>query len=139
MFPARAADIRGDESHDRFLSVSPHLINRTRGAHHDRDLHLDIFSSLDGFGSVNGGDWGGYWGKQGPELLDHRLASFEAEQRMVFGANTIRQFVRMLASSTEESDVRDRWVTRMRNMPATVVSTTLGRPSRLAGRDRRRR
>jgi dihydrofolate reductase len=47
---------------------------------------------------------------------------------MVFGANTIRQFVRMLASSTEESDVRDPWVTRMRNMPATVVSTTLQAP-----------
>jgi dihydrofolate reductase len=34
----------------------------------------------------------------------------------------------MLADSTEESDVRDPWVTRMRNMPATVVSTTLGAP-----------
>ena len=27
---------------------------------------FDVFSSLDGFGSVSGGDWGGYWGKQGP-------------------------------------------------------------------------
>jgi dihydrofolate reductase len=89
---------------------------------------FDIFSSLDGFGSVDGGDWGGYWGKQGPELLDHRLASFDAEQRMVFGASTFRQFVRMLAASTEESDVRDPWVTRMRNMPATVVSSTLEGP-----------
>ena len=34
----------------------------------------------------------------------------------------------MLASSTEESEVRDPWVTRMRNMPATVVSTTLEGP-----------
>lgn len=24
-------------------------------------------SSLDGFGSVGGGDWGGYWGKQRPD------------------------------------------------------------------------
>ena len=32
---------------------------------------------------------------------------------MVFGANTFRAFVEMLASSTEESDVRDPWVTRM--------------------------
>jgi dihydrofolate reductase len=31
----------------------------------------------------------------------------------------------MLASSTEESEVRDAWVTRMRSMPTTVVSTTL--------------
>ena len=89
---------------------------------------FDIFSSLDGFGSVNGGDWSGYWGKQGPELLDHRLALYSEEQRMVFGANTFRQFVRMLAASTEESEVRDPWVTRMTSLPATVVSTTLDGP-----------
>jgi len=87
---------------------------------------FDVFSSLDGYGSYGGdGDWGGYWGKQGPELLDHRLASFDAEQRMVFGATTFRQFVQMLALSTEGSEVRDPWVTRMRSMPATVVSSTL--------------
>ena len=90
---------------------------------------FDVFSSLDGYGSYGGdGDWGGYWGKQGPELLDHRLASFDAEQRMVFGATTFQQFVQMLAESTEGSDVRDPWVTRMRSMPATVVSSTLEGP-----------
>ena len=67
---------------------------------------FDVFSSLDGYGAA-GGDWTGYWGKQGPELLDHRLALYDAEQRMVFGANTYRAFARMLASSTEESEVRD--------------------------------
>jgi dihydrofolate reductase len=87
---------------------------------------FDVFSSLDGYGSyAPPGDWGGYWGKQGPDLLDHRLALFGNDQRMVFGATTFRQFVSMLASSTEDSEVRDPWVTRMRNMPATVVSTTL--------------
>jgi dihydrofolate reductase len=90
---------------------------------------FDVFSSLDGYGSyAPPGDWGGYWGKQGPDLLDHRLALFANEQRMVFGATTFRQFVSMLASSTEDSEVRDPWVTRMRNMPATVVSTTLEGP-----------
>jgi dihydrofolate reductase len=89
---------------------------------------FDVFSSLDGYGSVSGGDWGGYWGKQGPELLDHRLALYEEEQRMVFGATTHRLFAEMLASSTEESEVRDPWVTRMLNLPATVVSTTLQEP-----------
>ena len=88
---------------------------------------FDVFTDLDGYGS-HSGDWGGYWGKQGPELLDHRLALYDAEQRMVFGANTYRMFARMLASSTEESEVRDPWVTRMRSMPATVVSTTLEGP-----------
>ena len=85
---------------------------------------FDVFSSLDGFGAA-GGDWTGYWGKQGPELLEHRLTLYGEEQRMVFGANTYRAFVQMLAASTEESDVRDPWVTRMRNLPATVVSKTL--------------
>jgi len=88
---------------------------------------FDVFSSLDGFGAA-GGDWTGYWGKQGPELLDHRLSLYREEQRMVFGANTYRAFARMLATSTEGSDVRDPWVTRMRNLPATVVSTTLQEP-----------
>jgi dihydrofolate reductase len=88
---------------------------------------FDVFSSLDGFAAATG-DWTGYWGKQGPELLEHRLASFGEEQRMVFGATTIREFVQMLAGSTEDSDVRDPWVSRMVNMPATVVSTTLDAP-----------
>jgi dihydrofolate reductase len=89
---------------------------------------FDVFSSLDGFGGVSGGDWGGYWGKQGPELLDHRLALYSEEQRMVFGANTYRLFIQMLAESAEDSDVRDPWVTRMRQLPATVVSTSLEGP-----------
>jgi dihydrofolate reductase len=53
---------------------------------------------------------------------------YDQEQRMVFGANTYRAHARMLASSTEESEARDPWVTRMRNLPATVVSTTLEEP-----------
>jgi dihydrofolate reductase len=88
---------------------------------------FDVFSSLDGFGGA-GGDWTGYWGKQGPELLGHRLDLYDEPQRMVFGANTYRLFVEMLASSTEDSEVRDPWVTRMWTMPATVVSTTLDGP-----------
>src|SRR3954465_13265690 len=88
---------------------------------------FDVFSTLDGYGAASA-NWSGYWGKQGPELLDHRLDLYGEEQRMVFGANTFRAFARMLASSTEGDDVRDPWVTRMRNMPATVVSSTLEEP-----------
>lgn len=88
---------------------------------------VDVFSSLDGFGTTSG-NWGGYWGKQGPELLAHRLAVYGAEQRMVFGARTYQVFAQMLAASTEESEVRDAWVTRMRSLPATVVSSTLEGP-----------
>ena len=89
---------------------------------------FDVFSSLDGFGSYDGGNWGGYWGKQGPEFLDHRLALYEEEQRMVFGANTYRQFVELLGSSTEESEVGDPVNARMRSLPTTVVSATLEGP-----------
>ena len=88
---------------------------------------FDVFSTLDGFGSFSGGNWGGYWGKQGPELLDHRLALYDAEQRIVFGANTFRMFEEMLGSSTDTSGV-DAWNLRMREMPATVVSATLKEP-----------
>ncbi|MFI1248830.1 dihydrofolate reductase family protein [Streptomyces anulatus] len=90
---------------------------------------FDVFSSLDGFGSYNGeGDWGGYWGKQGPELLDRRFSLYGEDQCMVFGAHTYREFVRLLGPGTKESGVGDAWVTRMRNLPATVVSSTLEGP-----------
>jgi dihydrofolate reductase len=85
---------------------------------------FDVFSSLDGFGAASG-NWTGYWGKQGPELLDRRLALYSEEQRMVFGANTFRGHAQMLASKAGEPEVGDPWVIRMRNLPATVVSTTL--------------
>ena len=85
---------------------------------------FDVFSTLDGFASYNGGDWGGYWGKQGPELLDHRLAAYSEEQRLVLGANTYRQFVQLLGPSTEASKL-DPLGERMRTMPLTVVSSTL--------------
>src|SRR3954468_16978093 len=47
---------------------------------------------------------------------------------MVLGAKTYQLFASMLAASTEGSEVRDPWVTRMRNLPATVISTTLEGP-----------
>jgi dihydrofolate reductase len=84
----------------------------------------DVVTSLDGFGSYDGGDWGGYWGKQGPEFLDRRLAMYSEEQRMVFGANTFRQMVALLGPSAEIDPVN----ARMRSLPTTVVSTTLEGP-----------
>jgi dihydrofolate reductase len=90
---------------------------------------FDVFISLDGFGSYGpGGNWGGYWGKQGPELLERRLELFGTEQRMVFGANTYRQFVELLGEDAAETGVGDPWVTRMLQMPAVVVSSTLEEP-----------
>ena len=84
---------------------------------------FDIFTSLDGFGSASSG-WGGYWGKQGPELLEHRLALYSEPARMVFGATTYRNFADML-STVSDPTVLDPWVGKMHHLPATVVSNTL--------------
>ena len=88
---------------------------------------FDIFSSLDGYGS-NSGAYGGYWGKQGPELLEHRLGLYAGDLRMVLGAKTYRLFVDMLAASGDDPEVLDPWVTEMRSKPLTVVSSTLQEP-----------
>ena len=89
----------------------------------------DVFASLDGYGSYRApGDWGGYWGKQGPELLARRHELYRDEQRVVFGATTLRDFVTMRAAAAEFPDARDTWVDRMRDLPATVVSSTLHEP-----------
>lgn len=86
---------------------------------------FDIFATLDGFGAYGeGGDWGGYWGKQGPEFLDRRLDLYGQEQRMIFGATTFRQMVEILGSIPDLDPVN----ATMRNLPATVVSSTLQGP-----------
>jgi dihydrofolate reductase len=87
---------------------------------------FDIFSSLDGYS--NSRTFGGYFGKQGPELLDHRLDQYGKEQQLVLGANTYRALASILATSPEGSEAGDPWVTRMRNLPTTVVSNTLKGP-----------
>ena len=88
---------------------------------------FDVFCTLDGYGSYDSsGDWGGYWGKQGPEFLDRRLALSGEAQRMVLGANTFRQFAELLGP-IDESEL-DPVNARMRRMPTTVVSTTLEGP-----------
>ena len=88
---------------------------------------FDVVSTLDGFASYEGGDWGPFCGKGGQELLDHRLAAYGQEQRLVLGANTYRQFVALLGPSTE-ADKLDPLNARMRSLPLTVVSSTLEEP-----------
>jgi dihydrofolate reductase len=85
----------------------------------------DVFSTLDGYGSyAPGGDWGGYWSTQGPELLAYRAALFDTEQRMVFGATTFRQNAEMLLRS-DDPNSQDEWNRRSIQMPAIVISSTL--------------
>ena len=90
---------------------------------------FDVFCTLDGYGSYNeNGDWGGYWSKDGPEFLDRRLAAYSEEQRLVLGANSYRLFQQVLGPLTAESEANDPVNTRMRNLPTTVVSSTLEGP-----------
>ncbi len=85
----------------------------------------DVFSTLDGYGSYGpGGDWGGYWSKQGPELLAHRASLFATEQRMVFGATTFRENAEIMLAG-EDPHSHDEWNVRTMRMPATVISSTL--------------
>ena len=82
---------------------------------------FDVFSSLDGFGSATD-EWTGYWGKQGPELLEHRADLFGEEQLMVFGPDTYRMFSGFFLSGEEFGDV---WTTRMSAMRKVVVSRSM--------------
>src|SRR3954447_20923859 len=90
---------------------------------------FDIFSTLDGYGSYNeDGDWGGYWGKHGPEFLDRRLALLGQQQRLALGANTFRQFVELLGPLVAGEAGLGPVNSAMRNLPTTVVSRPLEGP-----------
>ncbi len=80
---------------------------------------FDVFSTLDGYGATD--EWGGYWGKQGPELLDHRARLYDEDQLMVFGPTTYRMFSSFVLAGVEF----DPWVTRMSALPKIVISKSM--------------
>lgn len=85
----------------------------------------DVFSTLDSYGSYSeDGDWGGYWSKQGPELLEHRAALVEPDQRLVYGATTFREVAAIMTSGLDPNS-SDPWNVRLMQLPATVISSTL--------------
>lgn len=88
----------------------------------------DVFSTLDGYGSYETGPgesgWGGYWGKQGPELLARRAELFSEPQRMIYGATTFREVAQIFANGSDPN-ILDEWNRRLIQMPATVLSSTL--------------
>lgn len=90
---------------------------------------FDVFSTLDGYGSYGPeGDWGGYWGKQGPEFLDRRLALYREPQRLVLGANTMRMFMGAMGPRTGSMTDVDPVNGAMRELPTTVISNSLEEP-----------
>jgi dihydrofolate reductase len=90
---------------------------------------FDAVATLDGYGSYGpDGDWGGYWGKQGPELVASRVAALDEVGRLVLGPGTVRDFAQMLAGITEDSAEDDPINFRMKYLPTTVISSTLTGP-----------
>jgi dihydrofolate reductase len=79
----------------------------------------DVFSTLDGYGSTN--VYGGYWGKQGPELLERRASIFAEDQLLVFGPATYRLFSRFF----REEELLDAWNVRMNEFRKVVVSRSM--------------
>jgi dihydrofolate reductase len=89
------------------------------------ELTWDVFSTVDGYGSfVEGADWGGYWSKQGPELLAYRASIFDTPQRMVYGATTFREMAGIMTSGLDPLAL-DEWNVRTMRSPTTVISSTL--------------
>ena len=83
-------------------------------------LTVDFFCSLDGYGSAEG--WPGYWGKEGPELIDDRLRTFAQDQVLVFGGTTFRQFSKFVKIFDEP------YYQSLNDLPKVVFSSTLEEP-----------
>jgi dihydrofolate reductase len=60
---------------------------------------FDVFTSLDGFGTAV--DWPGYWGKEGPELVESRTEAFGSDRILVLGATTYRDLYRIAQSGDD--------------------------------------
>ena len=59
---------------------------------------VDLFMTLDGFGSGPVA----YWGKDGPELREQRARTYgEKDQTLVFGANTYRMMAHFAAAGED--------------------------------------
>ncbi|MEV6831057.1 dihydrofolate reductase family protein [Amycolatopsis sp. NPDC051102] len=87
---------------------------------------FDVFATLDGYAN-HSGDWGGYWGKQGPEFLAHRAAAYRDPLRMVLGAKTYSSNAPFLEADFDHGRL-DEWITRMFGSPVTVFSSRLTEP-----------
>lgn len=81
---------------------------------------VDFFCSLDGYGMAEG--WPGYWGKEGPELIEDRVRTFAQDQVLVFGATTFRQFREFVTLFDEP------YYDSLNELPKIVFSSTLEAP-----------
>ncbi len=81
---------------------------------------VDFFCSLDGYGMARG--WPGYWGKEGPEVVEDRVRTFAQDQVLVFGATTFRQFRKFVTMFDEP------YYDSLNELPKIVFSNTLEEP-----------
>lgn len=81
---------------------------------------VDFFCSVDGYGSAQG--WPGYWGKEGPELIEDRVRTFAQDQVLVFGATTFREFRTFIDEFDEP------YYDSLNDLPKIVFSNTLEEP-----------
>ncbi|WP_342213434.1 dihydrofolate reductase family protein [Nocardia wallacei] len=81
---------------------------------------VDFFSTVDGYGMAEG--WPGYWGKEGPELIEDRVRTFAQEQVLVFGATTFREFRQFVTEYDEP------YYDSLNELPKIVFSSTLEEP-----------
>ena len=83
-------------------------------------LTVDFFCSIDGYGMAKG--WPGYWGKEGPELIEDRVRTFAQGQVLVFGATTFRQFRKFVTMFDGP------YYDSLNELPKLVFSSTLEEP-----------
>jgi dihydrofolate reductase len=81
---------------------------------------VDFFCSVDGYGMAHG--WPGYWGKEGPELIEDRVRTFAQDQVLVFGATTFREFRQFITEYDEP------YYDSLNTLPKIVFSSTLEEP-----------
>jgi dihydrofolate reductase len=81
---------------------------------------VDFFCSVDGYGMAHG--WPGYWGKEGPELIEDRVRTFAQDQVLVFGATTFREFRQYITEYDEP------YYDSLNALPKIVFSSTLEEP-----------
>lgn len=87
-----------------------------------RELRVDMFSTLDGFGSSSDPDTPGYWGYDAPGLFDWINAQLAEEHVMLMGATTYRVMSEIVATGDDPT------FARMAELPKIVFSKTLEEP-----------
>ena len=81
---------------------------------------VNLFTTLDGFGTGPVG----YWGKEGPELVEQRARTYgDEDQTLVFGAKTYRMMARFAAQLAEDPNFAS-----LTAAHKVVISRTLEEP-----------